>query len=69
MRIVSERGPKFTDFKDMPLGTIFLDEDDDVMMKFKDGHEAKAISLKTGEIYHLHNEYEGIVVDATLTIR
>jgi hypothetical protein len=69
MKIVNERDPKFTPFQDMLNGAIFLDEDKDVMMKIWDEHEAKAISLKTGRIYRLYDEFEGVVVEATLTIK
>lgn len=69
MKIVNERGPKFTAFKDMPNGAIFLDEDEDVMMKIWDEYEAKAMSLRTGRTYRLLDTFEGVVVEATLTIK
>ena len=70
MKIINEREPKYTTFFNMLLGTVFLDKDGDIMMKIREtNEEPEAISLVSGMMFDLYDEYEGIVVDATLTIK
>lgn len=70
MKIVNERDTKYTTFFNMTLGTVFIDEDGDVLMKIREGNdEAKAVNLATGRVFDLYDEYEGKVVEATLTIK
>ena len=70
MRIVDERSLKLTAFSNMEIGTVFIDEDDDLLMKIKeDNNKAKAVNLATGRVFDLFNDYEGVVVEATLTIK
>lgn len=71
MKIVNERDTKYTCFCDIAIGTVFLDEDDDVLMKIRedDFKDAQAVALATGRVFDLYDEYECRVVDATLTIK
>lgn len=70
MRIVDERSLKLTAFSNMKLGTVFIDEDDDLLMKIKEGNnKAKAVNLATGKVFVPSDDYEGVVVEAILTIK
>lgn len=71
MKIVNERDAKYIDFEAIPIGTVFLDEDDDVLMKIRkdDYKDAQAVALATGRVFDLYDDYQCRVVDATLTIK
>ena len=70
MKIVNERSLKSATFSNMKLGTVFIDEDGDVLMKIReDNDEAKAVSLATGKVFDIFEDYEGDVVEAILTIK
>lgn len=70
MRIINERDTKYIDFEAIPIGTVFFDEDDEVLMKIRENEdEAKAVSLATGRVFDLYDEYECRVVEAVLTIK
>lgn len=70
MKIVNERDTRYISFFSLPVGTVFLDEDDDVLMKIReDDNEAKAVSLATGRVFDLYEEYGCRVAEATLIIK
>lgn len=72
MKIINNYNDTRTTFADLEVGDVFIDEENDIMIKVEghgeDSGIAKAVRLCDGDLFSIASTWEVIKVEAILTI-
>lgn len=68
MKIINNYNDTRTTFADLKVGDVFIDEENDIMMKVEGSGITRAVRLCDGKLFSIASTFEVIKVEAILTI-